>query len=404
MIIKREQNENEEQFLWRLGQAKDLGTLELDWTDIADLMNHEFREDETEYRNESAYRKAYQYAKRFYEADVFKKYNDNSYTQELLSAKDEIRKEKQKLFDERKALNRLSRESARAEENLLRLEEQIRENGRTTLPEINLFIDNEFYKSGNDLIISLSDFHLGATFNNSFGCYDSDIAAKRLSRYLMEILEIQRLHKAENAYVVIGGDSISGHIHWTTQLENRENVIEQVQKCAELISAFVYELSKSFAVVHISSVAGNHSRIGHKDLVVRSERLDDLIPWYMKAKLSHLNNVVFLDGDNIDSTIASFTVRQQVYLAVHGDFDSYSEAGVSKLVMMLGVKPHAVFYGHMHHCSYDDIYGVKIIRTGSFCGTGDDYTVSKRISGKPSQMVCVVNADGVKACYPVDLC
>lgn len=207
--IKKKENENEEQFLWRLGQAKDSGALDMDWSEIADLMNKEFRDDETEYRKESAYRKAYANAKKFHEAGVFKKYDDDSYVKELLAAKDEVRKEKQKLFDERKALNKLSRESARAEENLARLEEQIRENGRTTLHEVH----NDVYQSGNDLIISLSDFHLGATFNNHFGRYDSDIAEERLCKYLNEILEIQRVHQAESAYLILGGDCVSGNIH-----------------------------------------------------------------------------------------------------------------------------------------------------------------------------------------------
>ena len=44
-----------------------------------------------------------------------------------------------------------------------------------------------------------------------------------------------------------------------------------------------------------------------------------------------------------------------------------------------------------------------MIRSGSFCGTGDDFTVSKRIYGEPQQMVVVVNDNGVMACYPVDL-
>jgi len=72
-------------------------------------------------------------------------------------------------------------------------------------------------------------------------------------------------------------------------------------------------------------------------------------------------------------------------------------------VMMLGYKPTAIFYGHLHRCSYDDISGVKIIRSGSFCGTVDDYTISKRLSGKASQMVCVLDHTGVTTCYPIDL-
>ena len=398
MDYKREQNENEEQYLWRLGQAKDNGLIDLDWHGIADLMNREFREDESEYRNESAYRKPYQYTKKMYEAGVFGDQDEESQTDDLIIVKDEIRKEKQKLFDERRALNKLSRENARAEEDLKNLEMLISRNGQTTMPELHF----DQIRSDNDLIISLSDFHIGAEFESAFGSYNSEIAEERLRKYLEEIIEIQRTHLAQNAYLVLLGDSVSGNIHWTTQLQNRENVIEQVQRCAELVSAFTYELSKHFANVFVASVPGNHSRIGLKDQVLRNERLDDLIPWYMKAKLSHISNVEFIDS-NVDATIGIVIVRGNRYCIVHGDFDKFSESGVSKLVMMLGYKPTGVLYGHLHHCSYDDIAGVKMIRSGSFCGTGDDFTVSKRILGKPQQMVVVANNDGVKACYPIDL-
>ena len=311
----------------------------------------------------------------------------------------DIRKEKQKLFDERTALNKTLRENARVEEDLYKLELLIKNNGTATLSPANNFIAS----ADNDLFICLSDFHLGIDTDTYFGKYNSDIAADRLSQYLSKIIEIQELHKSENAYVGILGDILNGEIHFTTQLENRENVTEQIQKSAELISAFIYELSKHFRTVYINGVAGNHSRISFKDQVLRGNRLDNLIPWYMKAKLDHLQNVIFIDDENYDSTIAACTIRGNEYLLVHGDWDSYSESGVSKLVMMLNFKPKGIFYGHLHRCSYDDIANVKIIRSGSFSGTTDDYTISKRFSGKPSQMVCVIDNDGIKACYPVSL-
>ena len=63
--LEKQSNENEEQFIWRLGQAKDSGLLGLSWNEIADIINKQFREDESEYRSEAAYRKSYQQAKRF---------------------------------------------------------------------------------------------------------------------------------------------------------------------------------------------------------------------------------------------------------------------------------------------------------------------------------------------------
>lgn len=399
MTFQRLPNENEEQFIWRIGQAKDCGKLDLDWNQIANIVNAEFRDDDSEHRNESAYRKPYQQAKRFYEAGVFKVYQDNSYIEEMREAKQELRKEKQRVSDERSALNKKLRECARTEEDLSKLALLIQENGRTTLPKVN----SKTVTSDNDLFIALSDFHLGMKANNLFGVYDSDIAATRLSEYLEKIIDIAKLHNSENAYVGLLGDLLNGEIHFTTQLESRENLTEQIQKSAELISAFVYELSKYFNHVYVNGVAGNHSRTSFKDQVLRGNRLDNLIPWYMKAKLSHLDNVEFIDNFNYDATIGACRIRGNDFLMVHGDYDSFSESGVSKLVMMLGFKPSGIFYGHMHHCSYDDIAGVKIVRSGSFAGTADDFTVSKRISGKPQQMVCVVDNSGIKACYPIDL-
>ena len=44
-----------------------------------------------------------------------------------------------------------------------------------------------------------------------------------------------------------------------------------------------------------------------------------------------------------------------------------------------------------------------MIRGGSLAGSGDDYTIEKRLSGKPSQMVCVCNKRGVACYYPIEL-
>ena len=399
MIFNRLENENEEHFLWRIGQAKDNGTIDITWFDIADIMNKEFRSDVSEYLSEAAYRKPYQQAKKFYEAGTFNDYADDTYIEQLREAKHEVRKEKQKLFDERVAMNKTLRETARVEEDLSKLENLIKENGKFAFPKVPF----QTTISDNDMVICLSDFHLGMNTNGYFGSYNSEIAEKRLQTYLQKIREIKDVNRSQNAYVFILGDILNGEIHFTTQLENRENVTEQIQKSAELISAFVYELSKIFNNVLVNGVAGNHSRTSYKDQCLRGNRLDNLIPWYMKAKLSHITNIVFIDDNNYDPTIGCVSIRGNKYLLVHGDYDRFNESGVSKLVMMLGYKPTAIFYGHLHRCSFDDICGVNIVRSGSFCGTTDDYTVSKRILGSPQQTVCIVDSDGIKNIYPIKL-
>jgi metallophosphoesterase superfamily enzyme len=398
-MIARNQNENEEQFIWRICQAKDSGLIDCDWGEIADIINKEFRSDESEYRSEAAYRKPYQQAKRFYEAGVFDSYGDTGYLNELEEKKRELIKERIKLRDERTAINRNLRTKARNEQDINYLNEAIQKRGFTYLPQI----DSREIDSENDLVIALSDLHLGLNCSSRFGAYSTRIAKTRLSHYLDAIREIQKNHNAKNAYVILLGDICNGNIHFTNQLENRENVIEQIQTAGEMISTFMWELSGIFEHIYINSVAGNHSRIGLKDNVLRDERLDDLVPWYMKAELRHIENITFLESANYDATISYIDVRDNKCLIVHGDYDSFDERGVSKLVMMVGYKPTAIFMGHGHKNSFDDVAGIKIIRSGSLAGSGDDYCITKRLSGEPGQMVTVMNENGVVSCYPIEL-
>lgn len=311
----------------------------------------------------------------------------------------DIRKEKQKLFDERAALNKIKRDEARVEENFRILQEQIAETGKQK------YIPRVVKKStgDTDMIICLSDLHIGQDVESWGGKYNSEIAKARLDEYLDELIRIQEANASRDAYVLMLGDMLSGNIHTTVQLENRENVVEQIVKASELVSEFLYELSNRFEHVFVNSVGGNHSRIGFKDDVLRNETLDSLIPWYLKAKLEHIDNIVFIEEYNYDSTIGSVEVRGKEYLIVHGDRDSYSQDGIAKLILMIGHIPEGVFFGHLHSNSFQDISNVKIIRSGSLCGTGDNYTMSKRITGKPSQMAVVVDESGIKSLHPVTL-
>lgn len=71
--------------------------------------------------------------------------------------------------------------------------------------------------------------------------------------------------------------------------------------------------------------------------------------------------------------------------------------------IFIGYIPYAVLYGHLHTCALDEVNGVKMIRGGSLAGCGDQHTVEKRLTGKPSQMVCICTDKGVQAFYPIEL-
>ena len=51
-ILRVLPNETEDECLFRIGEAKRDGLLDLTWTQIADFFNKTFRENDTEYRTE----------------------------------------------------------------------------------------------------------------------------------------------------------------------------------------------------------------------------------------------------------------------------------------------------------------------------------------------------------------
>ena len=394
--FKKLENETEEQYLWKIGQLVDSGRIE-SWASINDVVNKELGIDEDKWRDESSFRKRYQAAKKFFDG-CFSKMESDEYAQEVSEMKRELERARIKFRDERIAWNKQNYIDARVEDKLDLLEKELLSQGK-----INFDIhENVDVASDNDTLIILSDFHIGQCFHSMWGEYNTDIARNRLNQLLNEVIGIQRIHNSENCYISLQGDMLSGNIHKTIQVTNRENVIEQIKIASELISSFCYEISKVFKKVYMSSVVGNHSRMDRKDDSLHDERLDDIISWGVELSLKHIENFYVLK-ENLDSGIAKMNIRNKVYIAVHGDYDRYSNTGVSNLCMHLGFIPYAITYGHLHTCAVDEANGVKMIRGGSLAGSGDDYTIEKRLSGKPSQMVCVCNSKGVVCYYPIEL-
>lgn len=386
--LNRIDNENEEHFIWRLGQAKDNGLLNLDWNEIAGVINKEFRADESEYRTEAAYRKSYSQAKRFYLAGVFDQYKNDAYISELKQQQQEIRKEKQKLFDERTALNRQLREQARRESMYDIIKRTIDEYE----PEKFEYSPAPITDSDNDVIIHLTDIHCGVDIHSIFNEYDSNILKQRLKIFLDEIYDIKQTYNPKDAYLLIGGDLIQGLIHTNSRIEAKENIVLQIMTVADLISNFIYELSKMFEYVEVHSTAGNHSRsTANKDEAVTGENFDLLIPYACKKDLKNQKNITFMDN-LLGCDIATFVVRGHMIYGSHGDKDSPANVvyNMTKFARKAGLRlPDMCYLGHRHTNGLTTVDDVKVIETGCVDGM-DNYSIDKRLVGSPEQTVTVV--------------
>lgn len=392
--LKRLENENFHQYIWRLDELVQSGKYK-NWKEITPLVNKElFGEDESQYRDESAYRKACKYARDFKDNGVFN--DDNAYLKKLRTERQELQKEKQKLSDERVELNRQIRLEARKESYVDMIKRIICED----VEPISVSVQNTVFNSKTDLLIHFTDVHTGIEINNWKNVFNEEVLKQRVEKYTSEILNIRELHQSQNAYIVIG-EVISGLIHSNLRLQNNMDLMEQFKYISELISAMLIRLANDFNHIYIYTTQGNHSRIvAKKEDALDGENMDVLLPFYLKARLQNIKNVSICDN-TVEPEIAMFNIRGNHVFSAHGHKDRPANV-VQNFTMMFGIKPDIVLLGHRHTNGLTTVYDTKVIESGCVSGS-DQYSVSIRKVNKPEQTVSVVGEDGLICLYDIQL-
>lgn len=349
---------------------------------------------------ESTYRKKYTSFQKMLKANQSKFVDSESQLQDIEERMRELERAKVQFRDERRSWSKQNYADSRVEETMQLLEDIIPTISNVEFP-VHVVPDID---SGKHMIVCLSDLHIGQTFKSYWGEYNTSIARERLNKYLDEIIRIKTIHGISDIAVASLGDQISGSIHQTIQITNKEDVIEQTKKAIELISSFCYELTKYFKNVWFYNVPGNHSRLTpNKDNALKNERLDDLIGWTVCSLLKDQDNFHDMTKYNIDSSIGVANVCGKKYILLHGDMDSITKSGIGNLVTMLGLIPDYILTAHKHTPSMNEFNGVTVYQSGSVPGSGDDHTIQCRLSGKPSQTVLICNDKGVECSYNISL-
>lgn len=395
--LKKRPNENYYQYLWRIGNLVDEGVLP-GWTAITPAVNAELEENEQNYKNEATYRKKYQAAKMFKE-NVFDFNEDDP----LIAKLWDLQKEKVKVRDYNREYSSNNRLEARIEERIDILHDVMNRIADEKYPETNIKSDTQQRsRSTNDALVILSDWHIGQVYDNFAGEYSFNCAYSMIEEYVNAVVWYSKLFDCENCYVVFAGDLINGYIHSTLSMEDTTDAITQVMKAGKLAEYIINRLVMEYDYnqIIISSVNGNHSRLKPKDLNLRSEKLDRIIPWYLEGVFkNYRRKVVFTLSP--DPTYDTFNIRGKEYVSVHGDFDGFDKNGSNTLSAFLGYFPYAVIYGHKHKSAFLSPSRSKLIMGGSLSSAGDNHGIEHRFIGEPSQMFCILNDGEIELLKPV---
>ena len=339
------------------------------------------------------YLKGYEDAKAELGTDEQKIQNMIHENQNLIN---EIKKEKQKLSDERVEYNRLLRNEARKESYADMVRRIICED----VTPMNISVHYTLFNGQVDLLCHLTDIHAGIEINTWNNTFNQDVLYDRIQKYTSDILDIRGMHQAQDCYLVIG-EILSGIIHNNLRLQNNMDLMEQFKYVSELISAMIVRLANNFNHVYVFTAPGNHSRVTpKKEDALDGENMDVLLPFYLKARLQNVENLSICEN-TIDPEIAIFNIRGNNVFSSHGHKDNPVNV-VQNFTMMFGIKPDIVLLGHRHTNGLTTVYDTKVIESGSVSGA-DAYAVSIRKVSKPEQTVSVIGNNGLLCLYDVKL-
>lgn len=401
--INRKPEENEYQYIWRLGQAKDSGLLDMDWNTIADVINKEFRNDESEYRTEAAYRKSYQQAKKYYENGVFNDLSEDKYFKELQLQKDAVYKEKRQLYDQRREYNKLLTFDARTDhlvDELISVANKLNESKPLNFEE-------KWFKSNlhKEAVMFWSDWHYGMVTNNIWNTYNTTICRQRVKKFIEISKEYISLNKIDVLDIVMLGDACHGAIHSSCRVQSEEDVCDQIMNVSEIMAEAIGELSKYVNHITLYSCYGNHMRtVQDKDESIHSDNMEKLIPWWLEWRLKDNSKVEIKYSEYKEFT--KLNVLGYNICCLHGDLDNFKNIGTTVNTIFSRKFGETIDYtvsGDKHHLEEFEQFDIESILIRSLCGT-DDYANNKRLYSKAGQTLMIFNDEyGRESTYHIPL-
>lgn len=307
----------------------------------------------------------------------------------------EMYKERQRLRDERTALNRTLRNEARLESFKDTLQDAVRE--LKQLPTIKSQSKKITPKSPkNDFveaILSFSDLHIGVDINNFYNTYNEDVAVARVDKLVKDTIQYCKANKVDRLNVVNLGDLIHGILHVSARVEVEFDIIQQIIKASEILSNALNELQKGAPEIVYRSCTDNHARvIANKNEAIEKENLGRLIDWYLEERLKKTN--VKFANDNLDVDLGKFNLENgKTVMFAHGHLDSVATS-FQNFVGATGEYVHYILLGHYHSERVQSFQNAKVYVNGSIVGS-DQYATSKRLFSKPAQTLLIFDGDNI---------
>lgn len=373
MEYLRKDNENFLDYCDRLIEAKENNIIDIDKSEIWDLLFNEKLSSEESRKRIYGVRKIISKLKE----EGYENITEDDVLKKIELDKIALQKEKYKIQTLRLDLNRIIRESSRTE---LLMEEFIlalKECEKIPLPEFkelqNQPVDKQY-------ILSFADAHFGKEFESITNEYDLDIVYERFNKLLNEIIEIVDECKINKLIILALGDLVEGMCLRISQLSSLKiGITKQTVQFMRFMVSWLNKVSKYVEITYYSTPYSNHGQIrpfGTKANEFVSEDMEQIIFAYIHDRLENNPriNVVECDSKHLIFNIFNYNI-----IASHGhdikDINDFIKDASDKYKVFFDY----AFFAHKHSS------GTKAV--------GEGQTNNCEVINIPSIMGCDEYAD-----------
>ena len=394
--LKKKPEENESQYIWRIGRAKDAGILEYTWGELSATLNTELGIPEEDWRGESAWRKRYRVMQQAYD-DVFSKeqFND-AFASEITEQIHELFKAKKQVQDQRREFRKLLTADARFENLTDKLIDSV-----NYLCKIKPLVFEDYVLNATDreAVITWADWHYGMVTDNIWNQYNTDICRNRVETFVSKAIKYLQLHGVKTLHIMLLGDAAHGSIHTGVRVASEEDACDQLMQSSEIMAEAINELSSYVSEVNVYATYGNHLRtVQNKKDSIHSDNMEKIIPWWLEQRLKDNHKVNIIKSDYYE--FIYLNVCGYNIVGAHGDLERFKQFGLTVNTLFTKKYGKTIDYtvsADKHHIEEFETMGIESILVRSLCGT-DEYANNHRLYSSPGQTLMIFAPDEGREC------
>ncbi|KON87353.1 hypothetical protein AF332_11300 [Sporosarcina globispora] len=373
-ILTKRDSESEFDYKVRLCIAKLNKEIDLDWSEIIDLLKLECSPD---HLRKLSY--AYKEMSENIDNKQLESVEDDEFLDKLTQKKLELQKERVKLQAEKNEINRWIREQGRSENFYEKLILAVENRPRIQVPKYRI----ERTVSDIGYTVDIADSHYGKKVvirgfdDEIINEYSVEIFERRMWNLLNQLITRIEKEKIKHLHLFNLSDSIDGILRMSQLQILQLGILDSAVGYADFMATWLNELS-NYTYIDYHSCQGNHMEIrplGSSKGDFPHENMERIITLLLKKDLKDNPNITIHDN----KAFVYVDVVGTKILATHGQDEKNLENSIKDYVNVYGKQIHMLKTGHLHNThnktiGMDGLQNVEFYQAPSICGI-DEYSV-----------------------------